>query len=240
MDKKISVVTVVYNDVHNIEKTLLSVLNQSYPDIEYIVIDGKSTDGTWEIISRYKEQIAYSISEADKGIYDAMNKAIKVATGEWIIFMNCGDSFYAEDTIRKIFNGYKDNGESIVYGDCFVTNSSSKQDHRVVARAQESKKDVYQPSFHQAIFTRTSEMKKNAFDTKYRIIADFAFFYDLYQRNHKWHYTNSIICNYDYTGLSAKSRKLIMKEYANFYASRHRWGKALWYMIVYLKRCITN
>lgn len=237
---KISVVTVVYNDVHHIEDTILSVVNQTYPNVEYIVIDGGSNDGTWKIVSKYKEKLAYSVSEPDKGIYDAMNKAIKVATGEWIIFMNCGDCFYSNDAVEKAFANYSDQGESLVYGDFYIVNHPEKGDYYVKAMAQTSDKVVYVPSFHQAIFNRTKEMKLHPFDTNYRIIADFVFFYDLYNRNHSWYYTNSVICNYDYTGLSSTSRKPIMHEYAKFYALRHHWTKAVWYWIVYMKRCITG
>ena len=98
----ISVVTVCYNAADTIEKTMLSVLNQTYHDIEYIIIDGGSTDGTVEIIRKYADRIAYWVSEPDKGIYDAMNKGIKVATGEWINFMNAGDEFVDEGVIEKL------------------------------------------------------------------------------------------------------------------------------------------
>ena len=99
----ISVVTVCYNAADTIEKTMLSVLNQTYHDIEYIIIDGGSTDGTVEIIRKYADRIAYWVSEPDKGIYDAMNKGIKVATGEWINFMNAGDEFVDANVLDKLF-----------------------------------------------------------------------------------------------------------------------------------------
>lgn len=236
----ITVVTVVRNDVKNIEKTMLTVLNQTYPNIEYIVIDGKSSDGTWEVISKYKDRIAYTISEIDNGIYDAMNKAVKVASGEWIIFMNCGDGFYENDAIEKAFKNYEDNGEALVYGDFYLVNHPEKPDHLVKAMAQTSNQIEYAPSFHQAIFARTKEMKLHPFEIQYRIIADFAFFYDLYQRNHKWYYTDSVICYYDYTGLSATSRVPIMHENAIFFTSRHQFKKALKFWIVYWKRRITG
>ena len=121
---KISVVTVCYNAADTIEKTILSVLNQTYHDIEYIIIDGGSTDGTVEIIRKYADKIAYWVSEPDKGIYDAMNKGIEVATGEWINFMNAGDRFYKSDVIKLIFdnmNCYDD--VDIIYGD------SLEEDH---------------------------------------------------------------------------------------------------------------
>ena len=85
----ITVVTVVFNDVQHIEETILSVVNQTYPNIEYIIIDGGSTDGTVDIIKKYEERIAYWVSEPDQGIYDAMNKGIQKATGEWINFYCC-------------------------------------------------------------------------------------------------------------------------------------------------------
>ena len=239
-NEKISVVTVVWNDVKNIEKTMLTVLNQTYPNIEYIVIDGKSSDGTWEVVQKYKDRLAYAVSEPDHGIYDAMNKAIKVATGEWIIFMNCGDGFYDNEAVEKAFGKYVDNGESLVYGDAYIINHPTQSDMIEKAKAQREKGIVYQPSVHQTIFTRTLEMRKHPFDVKYKIIADFAFYYDLYSKNHQWYYTDSVICYYDYTGLSAKSRIPIVHEFAMFYTSRKDWSRALKNWIVYLKRRITG
>lgn len=95
---KISVITVCYNAVDTLEKTIQSVLEQTYHNIEYIIIDGGSTDGTVEIIHRYVDYLAYWVSEPDRGIYDAMNKGIERATGEWVNFMNAGDYFYNYDT----------------------------------------------------------------------------------------------------------------------------------------------
>ena len=100
----ISVVTVSYNAVDTIERTILSVLNQTYSDIEYIIIDGGSTDGTVDLIKKYADKITYWVSEPDQGIYDAMNKGIDVATGEWINFMNSGDSFYRQDVLSSLFD----------------------------------------------------------------------------------------------------------------------------------------
>ena len=103
-DTLISIVTVSYNAVLTIEQTILSVINQTYPNVEYIIIDGGSTDGTVDIIKKYEDKIAYWVSEPDKGIYDAMNKGVVVATGEWINFMNAGDIFTDGDVIDKLFH----------------------------------------------------------------------------------------------------------------------------------------
>ena len=116
---KISVVTVSYNAVTTIEETILSVVNQTYKNIEYIIIDGGSTDGTVDIIKKYADRIDYWVSEPDKGIYDAMNKGIVKSTGEWIHFLNAGDVYLnthiLEDCIR-CFNEKKVKAD-VLYGD---------------------------------------------------------------------------------------------------------------------------
>lgn len=120
-DTLISVVTVSYNAVSTIEQTILSVINQTYPNVEYIIIDGGSTDGTVDIIKKYADKIAYWVSEPDKGIYDAMNKGVVVATGEWINFMNAGDIFTDSDVIDKLFHqNIIINRVGIVFGDTLV------------------------------------------------------------------------------------------------------------------------
>ena len=101
---KVSIVTVTYNCADIVEKTICNVLKQTYPNIEYIVIDGNSTDGTREIVERYADRLAYHVSEPDKGIFDAMNKGIIAATGEWILFMNAGDFFFKPTTVADVFD----------------------------------------------------------------------------------------------------------------------------------------
>ena len=107
MNQKISIVTVCYNASSEIEKTMESVLSQSYENIEYIIIDGASTDKTLELVnslaSKYNSRKVQIFSELDNGIFDAMNKGIKMATGDWINFMNAGDLFYNENVIENMF-----------------------------------------------------------------------------------------------------------------------------------------
>src|SRR6201996_2773707 len=111
----LSVITIVYNNVSDIERTMLSVLNQTYAGIEYIVVDGLSNDGTLEIIRRYEDRIAKLISERDEGIYDAINKGLAAATGDYVIFMNSGDEFYDADTVTAVFAAGDD--ADIYYGE---------------------------------------------------------------------------------------------------------------------------
>lgn len=99
---KVSIITVVYNNAHVIKSAIDSVLSQTYPDIEYIIIDGKSTDGTLDVISSYGSKIAKCISEPDKGIYDAMNKGLKLATGDIVGILNSDDMYMGEDVIEKV------------------------------------------------------------------------------------------------------------------------------------------
>lgn len=122
LQPKLSVITIVYNNVRDIERTMLSVLNQTYPNIEYILIDGASTDGTKDIIYKYKSRLAQFISEKDKGIYDAMNKGLKLATGDYILFMNSGDEIYAPETVTDIFETAP--GADIYYGETEMFNDN--------------------------------------------------------------------------------------------------------------------
>ncbi len=118
----LSVVTIVYNNVRDIERTLLSVLNQSYPHIEYIVVDGASTDGTLKLIQSYQDRLSVLISEKDAGIYDAMNKGLALATGEYVLFMNSGDELYAPDTVAKVFATHPN--ADIYYGETEMYNEA--------------------------------------------------------------------------------------------------------------------
>jgi glycosyltransferase involved in cell wall biosynthesis len=117
---KISIITIVFNDVKHLEKTILSVINHHYNNIEYIIIDGGSTDGTIELIQKYSDKIAYWKSEPDKGIYDAMNKGLKSAAGDYVWFLNSGDVIYREDLLFVIFSEFCETLPDIVYGETMI------------------------------------------------------------------------------------------------------------------------
>ena len=113
----ITVITVVLDGVVDLEGTITSVINQSYNNIEYIVIDGGSTDGTLSIIKKYEDKINYWISETDNGIYDAMNKGVCLANGEWLCFMNSGDTFFNQNTFLDLADFLKDEKKLFIYSD---------------------------------------------------------------------------------------------------------------------------
>ncbi len=113
---KLSIITICYNRVSDISLTLQSVANQSYKEIQYIVIDGASTDGTLDVLKLYDSKISNLVNERDKGIYNAMNKGLSLATGDYVLFINGGDQLYDDQTIQKVFE--HSNGEDILYGEC--------------------------------------------------------------------------------------------------------------------------
>lgn len=205
----ISVVTVSYNAVSTIEQTILSVINQTYPHIEYIIIDGGSTDGTVDVIKKYADRIAYWVSEPDKGIYDAMNKGITVATGEWINFMNAGDSFVNEEVIDKVAKQSIGN-EDVIYGDTLKFFSFGKFIEKALPLPEIEKHMVFG---HQAAFIKTSLHKKKLYDISFRSSADYNLFYILYQEKFVFKYIPILVAAYEAEfGMSANNYILVQKE----------------------------
>lgn len=120
---KISIITVVFNNVKYIERTILSVVCQTYPEIEYIIVDGGSNDGTTDIIKKYEANIARWISEPDEGLYHAMNKGLSFSTGDYIWFINSGDEIYEKGTVTTMFSGIGNEFPDIIYGNTIITDT---------------------------------------------------------------------------------------------------------------------
>ncbi len=195
----ITVITVVFNADKYLEQTILSIINQNYKNIEFIIIDGASTDGTIDIINKYENIIDNWISEKDNGVYDAMNKGIKLAKGKWINFMNAGDSFYNHSTVSDVFKeDYSD--IDIIYGDRQVIFSDNKSKF-IKAKELES---MWQgkPMCHQSCFVAADYHKKNLFTLNYDICDDFKFIYDAYHQKATFQYVDIVIAKYRSGGLS--------------------------------------
>lgn len=173
---KISVVTICYNAEKYIEETILSVLQQDYSNIEYIVIDGASKDATMEIVNKYAAQISVIVSEKDSGIYDAMNKGIARATGDFIIFMNAGDRFYTSSTLGEAVK--KSNKAAIFYGEAMYTDDAGKElalmseirNRKLPLQLDWKSMQYGMIVSHQAIFVSTKIIEK--YDVKYRYSSD--------------------------------------------------------------------
>lgn len=198
MSQKITIITVVYNGVNLIEKTILSVLNQKYKHIEYIIIDGSSTDGTIDIIKKYNDKISYWISEKDNGIYDAMNKGIEIATGNGLIFLNAGDYF--------VGNVLTENMPVPSY----LSVKTVENDNLVNIKLKSEKLGI--SNCHQGI---VFENKKIKYNLEYRIAADYDYFLRHgYTTNNVTLLKSSGYVFYDNNGYSKVNYKLRDKEIA--------------------------
>ncbi|GAB4240134.1 MAG: hypothetical protein Kow0049_27890 [Stanieria sp.] len=185
----VSIITVVFNSGKTLEKTICSVLNQSYQNLEYIIIDGGSTDNTLDIIHKYQELITYWISEPDRGIYDAMNKGIKVAKGEIIGIINSGD-FYTDLALEEVVNQYQvhyQNNSCLIFTGTMYRFDPQKEIKFKLVKTQKSlENNINQgmPINHPATFlTRETYEKIGFFNQKYRICADYDLIYRAYHND---------------------------------------------------------
>ena len=204
----ISVVTVVYNGEQHLEQTINSVLGQSYDNVEYIVIDGGSTDGTLEIIRKYKEQIDYWVSESDSGIYDAMNKGADVVTGEYMAFLNA-DDWYEIDTLTVISDNILEYKKDYFFGNIDVY-KNEKYHSTWLPKPQKYKRAM--PIYHPGLFVKTEFLKANKFDTSYRIVSDYEFIIKLILKKKTYVYIPKTLTCFRDGGISNTQNTLKDKE----------------------------
>jgi glycosyltransferase involved in cell wall biosynthesis len=228
---KISVVTVCYNIVKDIEATIQSVLNQTYRNIEYIIIDGGSTDGTVDVIRKYADKITYWVSEPDKGIYDAMNKAINIATGEYINFMNAGDTFADNNTLENVFDGYS-GGSDVIYGDVIEYFHGRG---KILKRADGLKGDSQALGLcHQSTFIKLSVHKRFPYDLSYKICADRNAFLKIFQSGGKFEYVAKPISIFEQiNGVSTTQKFKARRENIRLY--NKKWYNSKWWWISLVK-----
>jgi len=169
---KISVITVVYNGEEHIGRTIASVTGQTYKEIEYIIIDGDSTDKTLDIVAGFKG-VNLLVSEPDSGLYDAMNKGLKVATGDYLWFLNAGDQIYSNDTVEKMVNGLK-GLPGMIYGGTMIIDENQAEigDRRLKPPAQLTWKSFRQGMVvcHQSLIVRREIAPE--YDLSFRLSAD--------------------------------------------------------------------
>jgi glycosyltransferase involved in cell wall biosynthesis len=208
----LSVITIVYNNVRDIERTMLSVLNQTYTNIEYIIVDGLSTDGTLEIINRYKNKIAKLISEKDEGIYDAMNKGLAAASGDYVLFMNSGDEFYAKDTVSTVFATVP--GADIYYGETEMIDdkgqSLGQRRHKAPSHFTWRSFKYGMSVSHQAIYIRRSLTEP--FDRKYQLSADIDWILRAAKKAKKIVNVNQYVAKYLVGGMSKTKHRQSLTE----------------------------
>lgn len=204
MNNKISVITVVYNDVKHIRQTMESFFSQTWKDKEYIVIDGGSTDGTVAIIQEYSDKLAYWCSEKDSGVYDAMNKGVMHATGDWVNILNCGDEYCSATSLEDaVTNGDADDAD-VIYG-----NSIRRQlGHTIKTIAPVDTSGLNDAPIyrHGSSLVRTTVHKENLFDLskkdEYGYALDWYLIYTLYKKGYRFVKTNAFVEAYDVDGMS--------------------------------------
>ena len=225
---KLTVITIVFNDKRHIEKTMNSVFSQTYPNIEYIIIDGASTDGTINLIKKYDEKINFWSSEPDNGLYDAMNKGIEKATGDYVVFLNSGDLFYENTTIEKIFASAKNKKVDVFYGETVIIddNGEIKGKRRLSAPKKLDWKSFKNGMLvsHQAFFPAIRLVSK--YDMKYKFSSDFDWCIRIMKQSEVIVNTNEILIKYLDGGLtkqklikSLKERFRIMSKFYGFFTT---------------------
>ena len=201
MKDKVTVVTVSYNADKVIEPTIKSVVNQTYPNLEYVIIDGSSTDNTLNIIKKYSNKISAWYSEPDRGIYDGMNKGLDVATGDWIIFMNAGDRFLHKNVLKDFFEE-KEWGDNtaVIYGNSYKTNGILAKKEVVNSPFWKNKSYLHGSGIcHQASFVKRSVAIQYPFNLKFKHAADMKMFNDIYYAGYKFEYLQETVCLFDIT-----------------------------------------
>ena len=205
---KFSVITVVLNAAATIENTIKSVIMQDYGNVEYIILDGGSVDGSIDIIKKYSENISVFLSEPDSGIYNAMNKAIALSSGDMIVFMNSGDSFVDLTALSRIAVNIDEDTDIIIAKELIegkVCKTYSKDEN----------KSVYIDAFfpHQATFSKTELYKKDGkFDESFRICADYDWILREYYLGRKLKWIDEVVSVYDADGISS-SVKCIAEQF---------------------------
>ncbi len=209
MRNKISVITVVYNDVDHIKATIESFFSQTWPNKEYIIVDGGSTDGTVDIIRQYADRLAWWCSEKDEGIYDAMNKGISHCTGEWINILNCGDYYASNKSLEQALNITDIENTDIIYGDSIEDFEGDKT--CIIAPNNTSLLNYYPIYRHGSSLVRTALQKKFLFDLskskELGFALDWNMIYNVYRAGYKFSKVNCFIEVYKKVGISTHPYK---------------------------------
>lgn len=200
---RLSIITINYNNKLGLQRTIDSIISQTFQDFEWIVIDGGSNDGSVELIKKYEKYFSYWCSEPDKGVYNAQNKGIILSKGEYLNFMNSGDEFYEKDTLEKVFKTNIDS--DIVYGDWMHILPSGKT---LIQKAPHTMSLMYiftDNICHQAMFTKAYILKEKGFDENLKIFSDWLRWREVALAKKSFTYVPYIICKYEAGGLSGTS-----------------------------------
>lgn len=212
---KFSIITVTYNADAVLEDTIQSVITQTYRNVEYIIVDGGSKDHTLDIINRYREHIHTLVSEPDKGLYDAMNKGIRLATGDYLCFLNAGDELHEDDTLQLMVHSITGTElPDVLYGETAIVN---EEGHFLRMRRLSAPENLNWKSFkdgmlvcHQAFFPRRELAEP--YDLRYRFSADFDWCIRIMKKSHTLHNTHLTLIDYLNEGMTTRNHRASLHE----------------------------
>ena len=224
---KFSVITVCYNAQATIEDTIQSVIAQTYHHVEYIIVDGASKDRTLSIINRYRDRITTVVSEPDKGLYDAMNKGLRLATGDYVCFLNAGDSFHEDDTLQQMVHTLRELTElpDVLYGETALVDAEG---HFVRMRRLQAPEHLTWHSFrhgmlvcHQAFFAKRTLAEP--YDLSYRFSADFDWCIRIMKKSKVLHNTHLTLIDYLEEGMTTRNHKASLHERFRIMTKHYGW-----------------
>ncbi len=223
----ITIITVVYNASAVVERTMISVAEQSWPHIEHLVVDGLSRDNTLEIVNRFARPELRVISEKDNGIYEAMNKGQAVASGEFVLFLNAGDEFYSKDTLKKIMETGTD--EDVYYGNTMVVDENGKElgERRLTPPTQLNWRSLQMGMCvsHQSLLVRKSICVP--YNLEYKISSDIDWTIRVLKNAKKVVNTKIYISKFLEGGVSSSQRKQGLSERFEILAKHYGWAKTV-------------
>lgn len=234
MGIKISVITINLNNLEGLKRTVKSVLDQNHPDIEYLLIDGGSTDGAKEFIQDNQDSFAFYLSEKDTGVYDAMNKGIRKSTGDFLIFLNSGDVFSDSDSLSKLIEN--SNGEELVYGNILVV-ESDKSYLKTYPEILTFKYFYYDSIPHPAcLISKELFERYGLYDTTLKIVSDWKFFLlSVVKYRCSYRYVDEMISTFGVDGLSSLSTNRKLQENERVRTLKKYFYGRFWLYTTYLK-----
>ncbi|MBO5591460.1 MAG: glycosyltransferase [Prevotella sp.] len=197
---KVSIITIAYNNLRGLKDTYESIRRQTFKDYEWIVVDGGSTDGSRRFLEEHDSEIAFWCSEPDKGVYNAQNKGTLHAGGEYCIYMNSGDTFFADDVLEKVFE--KDIEADIIYGNWMLIFENGKTRKGIVPDKADMAYFFDNNMCHQSMFIRTEAVRERPYDESFHIYADWEEWLALLTQGRTFEKIDMIVCNFMVGGLS--------------------------------------